>query len=69
MFELSLGMRLLVFVVLMAVGFGCILKTIIVRDLIGEFPWAEQHMGGTYNMVKLVGVLLIMLAVVFLFNG
>ncbi len=71
MFGLSIGWRVVVFAAGMGLGFFCLLKTLTVHNLIGEFPSAENWLGagGSYSMVKLIGLGFIVIAVVVLLKG
>jgi hypothetical protein len=71
MLDLTIGMRLLIFVIGLGLGFFLLLKTLVARNLIGELPWAEQHMGagGTYTLLKLWGIFFIIIAIIILIRG
>lgn len=49
--------RILLGLVVMAGGFGIVLKTDLLRSWLGNVDWAEQHLGngGTRLFYKLVG--------------
>lgn len=67
-FELSFGARFLIFIIGMALGFLCLLKTLPIGTMIGPLDWAERRfgVGGTFTAVKLFGIFLIIIAVVLL---
>jgi hypothetical protein len=69
MFDLSIGIRFLIFIVGLALGFAFILKSLFFVNTIGKSAWAEQNIpGGTYGAVKLFGIFLIIVSVIVLFN-
>lgn len=51
-------LRILLGLIVVAVGFGVILKTDLVRTWFGEIAWAERKLGpgGTRMFYKLVGL-------------
>lgn len=71
MLDLSIWMKLFWFALCQGLGFFMLIKTLIVRNLVGELPWAEQHLGagGTYSLLKLWGIFFILLGFFLLFKG
>lgn len=67
---LSIWWRLLIFVLAWAFGFWFLLKPTAIVYLIGEQAWAERRFGGggTYTLVKLMGIGAIIIGVVVLFG-
>ena len=56
--SMSLVLRILIGLVVMAAGFGIIIKTDLVRSWFGEIAWAERKLGpgGTRTFYKLIGL-------------
>lgn len=52
------------------IGFLLIRYSFPMVNLFGHIPWAERHLGGggTYTLYKIVGVIVIILSMLFLFN-
>lgn len=70
MLELTLGTRLLILIIGLGLGFLCLIKTLMVRNLVGFMPWAEEHFsGGTYSLIKLWGIGLIIITLLIVFKG
>lgn len=68
-------MRIVIGIILILLGFVLVWKTHPIVDFAGRSDWAEQHLGaagGTYLMVKLIGIAAIffgLLAVTGLYQG
>ncbi len=71
MLGLSLGVRFLVFIIGMGLGFLLLLKPLQIIQLTGKVEWAERHMGqgGSYGFIQLAGVFLMLVGVILLFKG
>ena len=54
-------MKILIFIALITLGFVCVIYAKWITDNTTRFDFAEKFlgMGGTYNMWKLIGVVLI----------
>lgn len=61
-------MRLIIFAIGIIAGVGCLRYTYQIVQTVGRSSWAEQHLGDTFNMWKLIGVALIVVATVYLFG-
>ena len=53
-------------IIFLAVGFVFIWKQKKIVDIVGRIDFAERKLGGTYNMMVLIGVLCIVMGFVFL---
>jgi hypothetical protein len=65
---MSFIVRLLIGIVMAAVGIGFVLKTESVVGFFGPVEWAERHVGSTGMFYKLVGVLVIFLGFLWVTN-
>ncbi len=63
-------LRLIIGIPIMIIGFLLLVKSYKTVQKIGYNNWAEQHLGngGTYTLVKLIGLFLILLSVLFIFG-
>jgi len=63
-------LRVLIGIIVIFAGIILLAKSYKVVQKIGYNDWAEEHLGGggTYLLVKLVGMILILLAVLLIFG-
>lgn len=63
-------MKILFFIGLIVLGFVCVIYAKWITDNTTRFDWPERFFGsgGTYTMWKIVGVLLIIFAFIYLFK-
>ncbi|MEK7447334.1 MAG: hypothetical protein AAB632_00835 [Patescibacteria group bacterium] len=61
---MGLFLRLVIGIPVMCIGILLLVKSYKIVQKIGYNDWAEQHMGdgGTYTLVKIIGMLLIFLS-------
>jgi hypothetical protein len=60
--------RLLFLIIGVPLGFLFLLKSLPIVNILGKSAWSEAHMpGGTYGAVKLFGIALIVLCIIFAF--
>jgi len=64
-------MRFIWGVIWIAVGFMLIRYSFQIKNFFGSIDWAEQHIGsgGTYTLYKIVGVLVIVLSLLYMFGN
>ena len=53
------------------IGFGLIKYSFPITNFFGHIPWAERYLGGggTYTLYKIVGVIVIILAFLYMFGS
>jgi len=61
-------LRIFVSLVLMAVGFWIVTKTLSVLEIMGSSPFGEKYFGSSGNFYKLIGVLIILVGFLVLTN-
>lgn len=70
MLDLTIGTRLLIFVLGWALGFWFVLKPLDVVRIIGKSQWSEAHFpGGTFGAVQAFGIGVIVMTGWILFKG
>lgn len=64
-------MRFIWGIVWIVIGLVLIKYAYTLVGFFGHIPWAEQHIGGggTYTLYKIVGVVVIVLAMLYMFNA
>ena len=64
-------MRFIWGVLAILIGIGLIRYSFQLTGFFGHIPWAESHLGGggTYTLYKLVGVIVIILAFLYMFGS
>ncbi|MCX6806898.1 MAG: hypothetical protein NT135_02145 [Candidatus Berkelbacteria bacterium] len=67
-------LRILIFVALILVGLLILKYTVKIVDTVGHSGWADRYLGmgvggGSYNMWKLIGIIVIIIGIVILVKG
>lgn len=63
-------MRFVWGIIWILMGVGLIKYSFNITNFFGHVPWAENHLGGggTYSLYKIVGVVVILLSFMYMFN-
>ena len=61
-------MRILLGLVIAALGVLMTVKTRWIEDMLGPVQWAEEHIGGTNFFYKLLGIVITMLGMIVMLN-
>ena len=67
---MNILLRIIIGIAIALVGVAFLARTHKVVHMIGTNNWAEQHLGGggTYTLVKLLGIVALVLALLFTFG-
>jgi len=60
--------RIIIFLIGIALGVGCLRYTYQIVRTVGRSSWAEQHLGDTFNMWKIIGIVVIIGSTGYLFG-
>jgi len=63
-------MRIIWGIIWIGIGFAVVKYSYSIVNLFGHVPWAERYLGGggSYTLYKIVGIILMVLGMMYMFN-